>query len=293
MRLTNSHLPELFMKADALSLSGQRAYLRGTRLRLTLAVASAALAAYTVKIGSIDIASFAIASAFLMTLLIELWMLTGKPERNWYDGRALAESIKTLSWKYAVGSQPFTIAHAAEESERRFIDNMECLMREMPPDSVVLTTPARIPERIQDLRISTFTVRREVYLRDRIENQISWYSSKATKHIRSSARWRFTLVAVEGLGIAAALFKASGTFSIDLPGILATILGAGSAWFAARQHESLGRAYTFAANDLSIVHARLRRIEDEAAWAREVADAEEAISREHTMWRASRGSLQQ
>lgn len=119
------------MRADALSLSGQRAYLRGTRLRLTLAVCSAILAVSTFSIGEIDFASFAVAVAFLVTLLIELWLLAGKPERNWYDGRALAESIKTLTWKYAVGAQPYTLTRTAEESELSFIENVESLIREM------------------------------------------------------------------------------------------------------------------------------------------------------------------
>ncbi|MEV5340256.1 DUF4231 domain-containing protein [Streptomyces sp. NPDC052676] len=291
IRLNDSHLPELFARADALSLSGQWAYLRGTRLRLTLAVCSAILAVSTFNVGAVDIASFAVAVAFLVTLLIELWLLASKPERNWYDGRALAESIKTLTWKYAVGAQPYTLSRTPEEGELRFIRDMESLIREMPSDSIVLTSPVRIPERIQEVRDSPLHARRSVYLRDRIENQIAWYSGKARTHVRSASRWRITLVIVEGLGIVAALLKASGIISVDLPGILAAVLGAGSAWLAARQHESLGRAYTFAANDLSIVHARLRSAENETAWAQEVADAEEAISREHTMWRASRGSM--
>ncbi|GGQ08215.1 hypothetical protein GCM10010279_14660 [Streptomyces mutabilis] len=55
---------------------------------------------------------------------------------------------------------------------------------------------------------------------------------------------------------------------------------AGSAWLAVRRHETLGRACTFAATELSVIHERLAK----------VPDAEEAISREHTMWRASRGA---
>lgn len=42
---------------------------------------------------------------------------------------------------------------------------------------------------------------------------------------------------------------------------------------------------------LSAIHDRLQMIHDEAEWASEVEQAEEAISREHTLWRASRSSL--
>ncbi|MGW1982743.1 DUF4231 domain-containing protein [Streptomyces collinus] len=292
LRLKDSHLPELFRRADTLSLNGQRTYLRGTKLRLALAVTSAALTLHTIKAGQIDIASILTAAAFLITLLVELWLLASKPERDWYDGRALAESTKTLTWRYAVGAQPFTLPGTPEENERRFIRNVEHLMREVPSDAVILTTPTRIPERIQEVRNAPLTVRRDIYLEDRIENQLAWYSGKAKAHIRMANRWRLALIITEGAGVLAALLKANGAISLDLPGILAAVLGAGSAWFAVRQHESLGRAYTFAANDLSIVHARLRSVDGEAEWAREVADAEEAISREHTMWRASRASIQ-
>src|SRR5690606_41156173 len=74
-------------------------------------------------------------------------------------------------------------------------------------------------------------------------------------------------------------------FTFDLAGILAAVLGAGSAWLAVRQYETLSRAYTFAATELSVIHERLAHA-DEESWAGEVADAEEAISREHTMWRS-------
>jgi hypothetical protein len=32
-----------------------------------------------------------------------------KPEQNWYEGRAAAESAHTLGWKYSVGANPFPV----------------------------------------------------------------------------------------------------------------------------------------------------------------------------------------
>lgn len=51
---------------------------------------------------------------------------------------------------------------------------------------------------------------------------------------------------VEGLGALAAVLRLMKVVDFDLPGVLAAVLGAGAAWFAVRQYESLGRAYTFA-----------------------------------------------
>ncbi|MEU7083780.1 DUF4231 domain-containing protein [Streptomyces achromogenes] len=290
--LTDEELPEPFASADAASRSGQLVYLRGTRLRLIFAVLSAVLAVVSFKVGrGWDVAALLVAFAFVATLLVEIWMLAGKPERKWYDGRALAESTKTLAWRYAVAADPFTLSRTVEESSRHFIREVEKLIDDVPSDSIVVPAPVRITERMREVRDSPLPVRRDAYLRGRIENQQTWYSRKAVYNTKMADRWRITLIVTEGLGVVVAVLKAGGLVSIDLPGIVAAALGAGSAWFAARQHESLGRAYTFAANDLSTIYARLQGIVTEADWAREVANAEEAISREHTMWRASRGGI--
>lgn len=58
-----------------------------------------------------------------------------------------------------------------------------------------------------------------------------------------------------------------------------------------RQFSTLARAYTFAANDLAIVRDSLPSATTESSWAGETADAEEEVSREHTMWRASRSRV--
>jgi hypothetical protein len=101
-------------------------------------------------------------------------------------------------------------------------------------------------------------------------------------------RWRLVMLVAEVVGIVAALGRVAGVLNVDLAGVLATIIAAGAAWSGMRQHSTLARAYTFAAEELAIARGRLEAVADEESWAREVNDAEEAVSREHTMWRASR-----
>lgn len=36
---------------------------------------------------------------FIAALLVELWLWPVRPDKAWYDGRAVAESAKTLAWK--------------------------------------------------------------------------------------------------------------------------------------------------------------------------------------------------
>jgi hypothetical protein len=55
----------------------------------------------------IDLAAVATVVALVGAVIVEIWLLTDRPEQAWYDGRALAESAKTLAWRFAVGSAPF------------------------------------------------------------------------------------------------------------------------------------------------------------------------------------------
>ncbi len=282
--LRDDDMPVVFRSSDTASLTGQRRYLGGTKWRLVLAVAAALFGVLNHRA-----AFLALVAVFVATLLVEVWLLAERPEQAWYDGRALAESTKTLAWRYAVGGTPFPAGLPQGEAQLRFLERLRELVREAPATSLAPMGSAAVTDAMNDLRGRDFAARKAAYLEHRVEDQLGWYTNKARANVVRARRWRLLLIAVEGLGLTAAVLRLTGVLEFDLAGVLAAVLGAGSAWFAVRQYETLGRAYTFAATELSVVHDRLTQAES-ASWAQEVADAEEAISREHTMWRASRGA---
>ncbi|HVF14408.1 MAG TPA: SLATT domain-containing protein, partial [Acidimicrobiales bacterium] len=78
---------------------------------------------------------------------------------------------------------------------------------------------------------------------------------------------------------------------LALIGILETVVAAIMTWAGVRAYGPTATAYAFTARELQAIRAlgdSAARAED--SWAEFVADAEDAISREHTMWRASRAS---
>jgi hypothetical protein len=75
----------------------------------------------------------------------------------------------------------------------------------------------------------------------------------------------------------------------DLLGIHGAVGVAASAWSQARQHSNLATAYSVTALELGSVLDELDALRDESDWSKFVGESEEAISREHTLWRASRG----
>ncbi|WP_433555794.1 DUF4231 domain-containing protein [Pseudonocardia xinjiangensis] len=292
MHLPDSALPGLFHAADRASLAAQRRFLIASRLRLGLLVAAAVSGALTLmNHRAIDFAAVGTVVALLGSAVVELWLLKDRPERTWYDGRALAESAKTTAWRFAVAGAPFGAALDARTAERLLADQLMALLRDAPSSSIGLTSGMAITTPMRTLRASDLEHRRATYVRERIDDQISWYATKARQNERHGSYWRIALLTVEATGVVAALFRATGHIRFDLAGIVAAVAAAFVAWLSLKQHESLARAYAFAANELAIASTRLHTAHDETGWSTEVDNAEQAISREHTMWRASRSSL--
>lgn len=290
--LGHDDLPGLFEAADSASLDGQHRYVRGVRLRLLLAVAAAATGAVPFVLGRVDVAAIGTAIALAAVSVTELNLKAARPEDRWYDGRALAESAKSLAWKFSVGGLPFDKAGGEAggeaETERRFIQQMHKLLEDAPTTSIRPSQRPVVTEGMRALRAAPFAERKVAYLEARVADQQRWYTAKAARNERLAGWWRAGLLSIEVIGICAALGKAVGAVRFDLAGVVAAVIAAGTAWISLRQLSTLARAYTFAANELAIVRSRLELVEDEPSWASEVADAEEAVSREHTMWRASR-----
>ncbi len=287
-QLLDGDLPDLHDGADRASLDGQNQFISATRVKLGAAILAATLSAI-IKPGPLEkMLAFAVGIAFLVVFVAEAWVWATNPVRAWYDGRALAESAKTMAWRYSVGAEPYPIQD--DTSTSRLVTDLSALLSDAPDTEIHPSSKDPISLAMRELRAAPLEQRRTVFLRDRINQQRSWYSNKASISRARARQWRFGLLVAEAMGIAFAFARAFGATDIDLAGIAAGLVGAGAAWLGIRQHDSIRRAYTFASHELAIAGERLKAIDDEATWAQVAADAEEAISREHTMWRASRSS---
>ena len=227
--------------------------------------------------------------AFGAAALAELSLIAFQPERDWYAGRAVAESTKTLAWRYSVQGEPF----GPELTRREAGDLLRTRVNEVlergkdrvsvPSGGALITASmARACER----KGSQF--RRATYLTHRTEDQRGWYFENAKTNERRATWWRYALLAAELTAVIASALSFGRNEPADFAGIIAAFVAGGAAWLAIKQHSQLTSAYRVAASELA-VQADLLLTVDEAGWPQAVADAEEAISREHTMWLATRG----
>lgn len=294
--LADGGYPALHEAADAASLRGQKQYLAALKTRLGGLILAAVGGGVLISLGAPEVGGWLALIGFLTALLAEWYTSNQKPDRAWYEGRAAAESVKTLAWRYTVRGDSFDSVSGrgveVDEGEvaREFISRIRETLHDLNDvDLGEAATSEQITPTMRGIRDSSFLDRKATYREGRIEDQRSWYAEKARHNQRKGHAWGVAVVAAEGLGVLGGVLLIAGIWSIDLLAVFATLAAAATAWGQAKQFKALATAYGITAQELAGVKSELDALQDEAQWARFVGEAEEAISREHTLWRASRG----
>jgi conflict system pore-forming effector with SLATT domain len=292
-QLRDRDLPALYLAADQSSTKAQQRFLLATRVRLggLLGAAFFGLFVWTSGSSPVDWAGVSAAACFGIAVLAEVYLLTTKPERTWYEGRAAAESAKTLFWRYVMASEPFARGLASATVDDRFVHQLSEVLGVLKDLDLVVddTVGEQITDAMRQLRSASLEERKVVYEQERVCQQQKWYSSKAVWNRRRARQWTAAVLLFEGLGMVAALLKAVGTTKDDFLGFASAIVATMTAWLQTKQHQNLATAYAVTALELASVRSRIANQCTENDWATFVADAEEAFSREHTLWKASRG----
>lgn len=286
--LADADLPALFKAANRASLSGQHRFMWFLGIGLVLNVLAALAGLFLTESGT-DLAAACAAMAFFLAILAGIFVLIDRPERAWYEGRAAAESAKTLAWLYAVGGGPFSLLQEGR-ADVLLAERFQEILREIKDVALSLDEGEQLTPAMQQLRGADLAARRAAYGADRLENQRAWYAAKASHNEKLVRNWRLTILALQAAGLTGAILKATGSVDINLLGLLAAAAAGAAAWLQAKEHATLANAYGIAAQELGVIRMRLAKPSDEADWAAFVEDAEEAISREHTLWLARRGA---
>jgi SMODS and SLOG-associating 2TM effector domain 3/SMODS and SLOG-associating 2TM effector domain 1 len=290
MMIPLMRLPALHDAASAMADRAQREFLWATRIQLAMLLVAAVGGVVTLEVGAKDTAVGAVVGlvAFIIAALARVYTLSRRPETRWYEGRAAAESVKTLAWRYAVGGQPFAVAQGTDP-DRLFVERIREVLTSLSHLEAGLGNEAQITAEMKELRAASLSERKRAYEADRIRDQQRWYGSKAELNRKRALVWGLAVLGFQLAGAVSAIARIVQWIAVSLLGIAAAASAAAAAWLQSRQHESLVTAYSVASQELAGVRGLIGEGDDEESWAAFVEDAEEAISREHTMWRASRG----
>jgi hypothetical protein len=218
-----------------------------------------------------------------MMILLSVLPFGSESERNWYNQRALAESIKTFEWRLLVGSQSVSAA----EISRGMREISEPFLAKLSIENKV-DCPGfddSFSRYLEGTSGATFSSRKTIYLEERLKNQRDWYHQKAKIHGRNWWRLRTAYVSFLIVGL---IFVALGQFLDSLIPVLLALGAFVAAENSASQNLLVASAYLIAEEELNAIIEQIPSV-TEVQWSEFVNDAEESISREHVSWRASKG----
>jgi len=286
--------PALYRCADDASTSGQMWYLRWVTINLSLLF----LGALVGSIGFTDVENKRVVNTiaaiiFFGAVGVTILLATRRWEKIWYAGRAVAESVKSLTWKFVCAADPFPSSLSSQDALKLFTTSLSELLNENKQLAPLLAEPDATGEQVtsymQGLREAAIGVKRDAYLSQRVVEQQTWYLQKSADNRNKRNIWFVLLVVFQmAAGVAAVLLAVNPAFPWKAATVFSTLASATGAWGAMKRYQELAQAYGLAAQELSLIAARANHVRTEVELARFVNDAETAISREHAMWVARR-----
>lgn len=278
--------PALYETAGDMSAKSQSFYFWLIRAEYALLFLAAVLSMNWSKEPIFFISYAVVLLASLATLICRTWM---KPEQDWYRGRALAESIKTSSWRFVMRSSPFGDAVSITIPRGEFREHLLAILRanrfigdKMPPDSAA---KQQIPESMEEVRSRDLERRKAFYLEHRIKDQRTWYAAKASANKQASKRWMVAGIAAYAVAIMLALVRVEcPDFELWPIGPVIVLASSFVGWTQIKKFNELASSYTLTAHEIGIIQNRIGELNDEEAFSEFINDAEQAFSREHTQW---------
>lgn len=290
LHVTSDDLPGLYQSADQASLDAQQRYFTGLRWYLGLLI----LAAFVSYLYPNNVwGALASAGLFLATLGILVFLRLTRPDDTWYNGRAVAESVKTRSWRWMMRADPYEDADNLEIVSKIFLNDLKTILDHNSSLSHSLQSTEAVKDPIsavmKQVRSLDVSERLAVYVQQRIKNQSDWYWLKSRFNKQRSSRWFWVSVGLHGVAILMLLYRINDQ-TISLPvEVIATAASAALTWLQAKKHNELSSAYVLAAHEIVLIKAESTSVTNERQLSEFVVNSEAAFSREHTQWVARKG----
>ena len=278
--------PALFRSADDASNKKQKAYLRLIGTEYTVLMVASFLSDSAFKGTTFYLLyAFVFVLAVVLLLIRNFWRL----QQDWYRCRALAESVKTLTWRYIMRAAPFADRPSLQDPRAEFrsqlyktFDSNRATADKIDPN---WSADDQITAEMDRVRALDLDERKEYYTAFRLNDQRTWYMGKARENNRSARNWVAATVVAYALAFALVLAR------IKFPnwifwGIGPVIVFASSAigWMQVKKFNELAAAYTVTAHEIGFIKPRLDEVHSESDFSDFINDAELAFSREHTLW---------
>jgi hypothetical protein len=286
-----SDLPALFCAADYAAQRSQRMHIALTASNLGLLGLGALLDLAPGNIFSRVPCEVCAGVCFLLACLVTVLSSTLKLERKWYTARAVAESARTLAWKYMMRVRHRAARPDELSSDLHLTAELAAILEGYQEIGPMMGGKHGQGDQITPVmrlvREHGLEERRQIYLNQRVKTQRKWYADSSNRNSSRSTLVAVLVALAQLLALAAAGATLAGTqmkWSSAFAGAASSLIG----WGKLRQYSELAESYGVAAQDLGLVEERGRGQLNEQEFWEFVEDSEAAISSVQIAWRARR-----
>ncbi|MBY5523563.1 DUF4231 domain-containing protein [Rhizobium leguminosarum] len=284
--MTDIDYPALYLTANASSRNGQQRFLAILICEYCLLVIAAILSMNLSTNVAYNVASAVVFFALIIFLLVRSLMSL---DRDWYNGRAIAESIKTLTWKFMMQAHPFAADQGIASAEAAFVKLLHQILNSNKELGKIFSAQIeegdQITEKMRTVRAGSLGSRRSFYAKERIADQLGWYTKKAKWNGRRFILFIVVLCVVYAIAAISALTRIRyPDFAFYPTEPLIAVAGGIIGWIQIKRFNELSAAYTLTAHEIGLTKAMGGGAGTEEKFAEHVNDAELAFSREHTQW---------
>jgi len=279
--------PALFESADQASNRSQ-----GSFLWLVRAEYFFLLVAAVFSLGWSEKRAYFLAYAVILAIPMGLMAYRSlkKPEKTWYRARALAESVKTLSWRFAMRAEPFDDDRAAD-ARRDFQHLVKEVLKANHDiaDAIggVAISGEQLPNELQAIREFGLEQRKNYYLTHRVGDQRDWYERKARANAAAARTWFWISFVAYSLGLFFILVRVVDPAYFGWPTEpLVVFASVAIGWTQIKKFNELAAAYSLTAQEIGLSEILIRDARTNRSFSTAVNEVELAFSREHTQWTA-------
>jgi hypothetical protein len=284
----STKLPALEAAADAASGAAQRTFLRLNIAQLALLSTAAFLSGLNFGEPARDRPlAWTVCGIMFVTLCVSTALRVGKFDDRWFRCRACAENLKSIAWRFVM-----TAPSSTDDAVKTYLSEVQELrerLADLEKEFIVhggagdlITAWMRTT---QSLSIAS---KAAVYRKDRLEDQVTWYSGKAVRNARFETLCFWFVFGVEFVAILCAAYQAWQLKEMNVVGGVASIGTALIAWSQIKRFSDLDTSYAIAAGDLQRIGEVRLKVETQEQLDLLVQEVETAVSREHSMWLARR-----
>lgn len=286
--MRNRNYPALFQSTDRLANESQSKYLNYVKSYIFLLILLSGVSSFNIYFRYKD----SIIVVLLILIIYSALMLMLKNHHNtWYNARAVAESVKTISWRYMMKAAPYT-KEESKKNRQQFTKEIRRILRQNQEISSQMTgkhaNKDNITDKMEEIRKLSVDKRLDFYLEERIKDQRDWYSNKAKTNAYKGRKWFGSVIILLSIALLIQLFKVDYINQLSSLSLVTTLATGGLTWIQTKKFRELSAAYTLTSHEIGLIESLSNHVNSEEDIDHFVIDSENAFSREHTQWAARR-----